>query len=382
MTKPKMEIENGVYRNFADMPTEFRSLVNDAGRQNLFSSREWFENFIAAVPGSEQPVYFYTCALPSGELALLPMWAPENRRWWKPRTLQSLTNFYTTHFSPLVNGNSMQHKQSIYKLVEKITGYQPGWEVVNIKALDREDSTWSALRSGFKRCGWLTQKYFCYGNWYLVVGDRTFEEYLASRSKIIRKTIANRVRKFDRIDGSRFEIAITPEQLQSALPAFLQLSRQRWQKDEPFPDFLPGLTGLCAEKGWLRLGMVWIDDKLAAAQLWIVKDHIAYIYKVAYDNEFKSLSIGSVATYKLMQYIFEQDDVTEVDYLTGDDAYKIDWMSHRRERWGLIAFNMKTVRGFLAGVINVAGREIKNLLRRKNKLKVNISLQHKTNQQG
>ncbi len=38
----------------------------------------------------------------------------------------------------------------------------------------------------------------------------------------------------------------------------------------------------------------------------------------------------------------------EIDYLTGDDAYKSAWMSHRRERIGVLACNLRSARGLLA----------------------------------
>jgi hypothetical protein len=47
----------------------------------------------------------------------------------------------------------------------------------------------------------------------------------------------------------------------------------------------------------------------------------------------------------LMEHVLDQDKVNEVDYLTGDDTYKAAWMSDRRERWGLVAYNLKTARG-------------------------------------
>ena len=34
-----------------------------------------------------------------------------------------------------------------------------------------------------------------------------------------------------------------------------------------------------------------------------------------------------------------------MDFLIGDDKYKQIWMSHRRERWGIIAFNTGTLIG-------------------------------------
>jgi hypothetical protein len=36
-----------------------------------------------------------------------------------------------------------------------------------------------------------------------------------------------------------------------------------------------------------------------------------------------------------MEYVIDIDRVEEIDFLTGNDAYKQDWMSERREHWGL-----------------------------------------------
>jgi hypothetical protein len=35
----------------------------------------------------------------------------------------------------------------------------------------------------------------------------------------------------------------------------------------------------------------------------------------------------------MLEHALGGDKVSEVDYLTGDDNYKSNWMSHRRERW-------------------------------------------------
>lgn len=51
----------------------------------------------------------------------------------------------------------------------------------------------------------------------------------------------------------------------------------------------------------------------------------ASIYKLAYQDKFADLSVGSILTARLMQHVIDIDGVTHVDYLTGDDAYKRDW---------------------------------------------------------
>ena len=41
----------------------------------------------------------------------------------------------------------------------------------------------------------------------------------------------------------------------------------------------------------------------------------------------------------LMQHVIDNDKVDEIDFLTGNDAYKQDWMSERRARWRLNCIN-------------------------------------------
>jgi CelD/BcsL family acetyltransferase involved in cellulose biosynthesis len=60
-----------------------------------------------------------------------------------------------------------------------------------------------------------------------------------------------------------------------------------------------------------------------------------------------------------MQHVIDIDGVTQVDYLTGDDAYKQDWMSHRRERWGMVAFNPRTLKGAVGILRHMAGRSLR-----------------------
>ena len=113
---------------------------------------------------------------------------------------------------------------------------------------------------------------------------------------------------------------------------------------------------MAAGQGWLRSGILTLNGQAIAAQLWLIKDGKASIYKLAYVKGCERLSAGSVLTHALMQQVIDVDQVAEVDYLTGDDAYKRDWMSHRRERWGLVAFHPRTLRGLWLAAKHFSGK--------------------------
>jgi hypothetical protein len=61
----------------------------------------------------------------------------------------------------------------------------------------------------------------------------------------------------------------------------------------------------------------------------------------------------------LMEHVFETDKVSEVDYLIGDDPYKNTWMSARRERWGIVAYNPRSPHGLAGLSYESLGRAVK-----------------------
>ena len=63
-----------------------------------------------------------------------------------------------------------------------------------------------------------------------------------------------------------------------------------------------------------------------AAQLWHVENGRATIHKLAYDEAEKALSPGSILSEAMFRHVIEQDRPTMIDYGTGDEPYKADWM--------------------------------------------------------
>lgn len=162
-------------------------------------------------------------------------------------------------------------------------------------------------------------------------------------------------------DQGTLEVVATDDQLEPAIAAFQEVYLSSWKKPEPFPEFVPSLIRRLATLGMLRLGIAWLQGRPIAAQLWIVGQDKASIYKVAYHEDFAAYSPGTVLTAHLMQHVIDRDHVKEVDFLIGDDKYKQIWMSHRRERWGIVAYNPRTLIGFALLLKEVLARTTKTL---------------------
>ena len=139
------------------------------------------------------------------------------------------------------------------------------------------------------------------------------------------------------------------------MQAYRTVYEKSWKVPEPYPEFVGEWAAICAENGWLRMGIAWVDDTPIAAQFWFTRNRRAYIFKLAYDEAHAKWSAGTVLSAFLFEHSLDVDRVVEIDYLTGDDAYKRSWMNQRRERVGIIACNPRTWHGLVRGGYEWAG---------------------------
>ncbi|WP_194713701.1 GNAT family N-acetyltransferase [Noviherbaspirillum soli] len=352
------------YSRFPDMPEQASALFEQALEQRgLFLSLPWFTHLAATgLEGNVQLRLYGVREQSNGNLAfVLPLREAAGRRGM--RQLEGLSNWYSSLYGP-VGSDEAGLRQAMTALAAAIAAERPRWDILDLHPLDPEDPSFEALLQALRAAGMATQRYFCFHNWYLDVAGRCYDDYAAGLPSRLKNTLKRKGRQLEKSGRARFEIVTGGAQLESAIAAYEQVYAASWKSPEPSSDFMPGLMRLCAGQGWLRLGIATVDNEPAAAQLWIVCAGVASIYKLAYDEKFASLSIGSLLTERLMRQVIDIDRVREVDYLTGDDAYKRDWMSHSRERCGIIAFNLRSVRGIAAAALHLGGGLLKNGLRR------------------
>jgi len=339
-----------VYTDLAALPSRYEPLLSRAGNTSLFFTLPWYRNFIESVPAPSEQLRIYTvdAAGASPRAVLLMRYGGSDAGLFGARTLSGLSNYYTSLFGPAIDPRESDAQTVVDSLVAGITCDPIRWDSIDLHPLAVDTSVYPALVTAFKKAGLVVQTYFCFGNWYLKVGGRSYAEYFETLPSQVKNTVKRKKRQLEKAAKVRIVLYRDEASLDEGLRAYEQIYAVSWKVPEPYPKFIPGLCRTCAGAGWLRLGVIYVDDQPAAAQIWIVSAGIAAIYKLAYDERFAKLSAGSILTAHLMEHVIDVDKVHEIDYLTGDDAYKKDWMSDRRERWGIMAFNLRTPRGVLA----------------------------------
>lgn len=355
-----------IYGSFEDLPLRYKKIFIEASpASGLFLSIPWFHNLVATSFDKNTLLRIYGVEDVSGYnepcLVLAMCYQCSSGGWFTPRRLVPVANYYTSLFGPIFGESTPYIKENLNLLAKTIVGDRPHWDLIDLHPMDVANPSFDNTRRAFRLAGLAVQTYFCFGNWYLEVNGRSYQEYFKSLPAKLRNTLNRKTKKLKDTDRIRLEIFSNFSNLDNGIATFEKIYNSSWKVPEPYPEFIPGLIRTCAEQGWLRMGIAYIDNQPAAAQIWMVSHNVASIYKLAYDEKFSKLSVGTILTARLMQHVIDIDHVCEVDYLTGDDDYKRDWMSHRRERWGIIAFNLRTLNGVLAAIKHMGGRSLKNI---------------------
>ena len=346
-----------VYHHPDHLPEDARRLLEQAESRNNEFGMSWYRNLVDTVYPQHAGVRFYTLRRGRQPIAVLPLRVDPGRI---GRRVASLSNFYTTLYEPAFDPALTQH--GLCLLLQRLERDIGGFSTLTLAPMDSAAPAYRTLLGALRLAKLYPREYFAFGNWYFPVAGG-WTDYLKTRTGAVRSTLKRMGKKFAAAGGT-LEIVQDGERLEAAIAAYNSVYHASWKQAEPFPAFMPGLIQSCAANGSLRLGLAWLDGKAVAAQLWIVGAGRAAIYKVAYHEDFKEYSPGSLVTALLMEHALDVDQVAEVDYLIGDDAYKSKWMSQRRERSGIVAYNPRSLGGLAGLAHHSLGKLVKELRRR------------------
>lgn len=335
--------------SFFDAPFD---LSEFAAGNNIEVSLDWFDLLQKKVYPNDQGVRYYFVAEGDRPRAILPLRLTKKGR---VKTIESLGNYYTSLYTPLLAETGDIY--SLRHMLATAARDHGDAHVMRFAPMDPESPVYKGLLSELRAIGWIPLSFFCFGNWFLKVKGN-WDDYLRDRSANLRSSIKRRNKEF-KAAGGTLEIVTSPEGIEQVIDAFLEVYSASWKIPEPYPDFVPSLIRLLSANGMLRLGIARLREKPIAAQLWIVAQDKASIYKLAYHEAYASFSPGTVLTAHLMKHVIDNDSVKEIDFLIGDDKHKRIWMSDRRERWGIVAYNPRTVTGFALFLKEAAGRIVK-----------------------
>lgn len=244
----------------------------------------------------------------------------------KGRRIHALANWYNFRVVPMVSAQA-DSPALLAALAADLAGEAPH---LILSPLPDESGETAQLATALRGAGWLVFVEPCDVNHVLPVAGRSFAEYLATRPGQLRTTLKRK--------AGKVEVQLTTQFDPTLWAEYEAVYAASWKPEEGSPAFLRAFAEAEAAAGRLRMAIARSDGIAIAAQFWTVEAGTAFIHKLAHTQASKPLSPGTTLSAALFEHVIDQDKVSLVDFGTGNDGYKQDWMELARLRYRIEAF--------------------------------------------
>jgi len=283
----------------------------DWSADNPFARLEWFR---LLEESGRTPLL--ATARKNGEAIALPLFKSGAH-------IESLTNWYAFTWSDLRTSTLVEDgmfQDLARDLARKASR-------VELSKLPEDGGTVDRMAHAFRSAGWLVERSPCDTNHILHVKGRTYAEYMADRPGRVRTTLKRKAKKVD--------VTLATEFSADDWAAYEDIYADSWKPEEGDPAMLRRFAEAESAHGRYRFGLARHEGNPVAAQFWTADNGTAYIHKLAHRESAKPLSPGTTVTAALFEHVIDADGISMVDFGTGDDPYKRDWMEETRTRWRL-----------------------------------------------
>jgi CelD/BcsL family acetyltransferase involved in cellulose biosynthesis len=295
----------------ASLREEWTALAERAG--NVFATWEWADAWWSAYGQGKRLVT--ACRGPDGGLvALLPLYAA---RRGPVKLLRFIGTGPADQLGPICAPEDRHATAAAFKRL--LAERRSDWHVLVAERLDPREG-WRGLLGG--------EVVHSEPSPTLQIGGRSFDEFLASRSRNFREQVRRRARKLAREHEVEFRMS-DAETLDADLETLFRLHEARWAGDEEDTQafdarrraFHSAFARHALERGWLRLFVLEADGAPVACWYGFRFARIEWYYQSGRDPDWERQSVGFVLLSETIRRAFD-DGMLEYRLLRGGESYK------------------------------------------------------------
>lgn len=261
----------------------------------------------------------------------------------------ALANYYSFSYAPIVEGAPSPERQkaliraiaaSLRQRHDRISFY-PLIDDGIIR--DGTQITAKIMRDAFAAAGWIALLTDQNSNHYLDLKGRDFAAYWAQRPSRLQSGVRRKGKS-----GS-LDFAVHDRLTEDLWRDYLAVYAASWKNAEPFPDMVRAIAEDAAARGVLRLAFAREHDGggAVAVQLWTIEGRTACVHKMAHSTAHDRQSPGTLLSHHMFEHMIDHEPIDRIDYGTGNNAYKRDWMEDTRPMLRLDCFNPRKARMWL-----------------------------------
>ncbi|WP_447764043.1 GNAT family N-acetyltransferase [Sphingopyxis panaciterrae] len=252
-------------------------------------------------------------------------WLPLRRE--KGGHLAGLTNWYSFAIRPLFRGSG-DHAAALADLFGRLRE-----QAARLSLYPIPDGDHDSIATALRKAGWWVKATPAGDRHWLDLSDLDHDRWWESRPGALKNTVKRKAKK------GVVDIALFTSFDANAWAAYEAIYAASWKPEEGHPALLRAFAETESARGTLRMGLARIEGTPVAAQYWTVEDGTAFIHKLAHVEDSLKASPGTLLSAALFHHVIEIDGVQRVDFGTGNDGYKRDWMNRHDPLWRIEAFN-------------------------------------------
>ena len=175
--------------------------------------------------------------------------------------------------------------------------------------------------------------------------EQSYDEFLKSKSSNFRYDLKRKLKRAKQLGEVSFRVIENMDDCIS-FAKIAEIYQKRWEKkatdsiirSDIGQQFLEEMCKIWETKKYLKIPVMTINDKPVAFCLGFIEHNKFYYYIPSFDTEFVNISPGNL----LIEFIvenFQNLGITELDFMKGEESYKLKWSSTFRTNYRLLVAN-------------------------------------------
>ncbi len=248
--------------------------------------------------------------------------------------LSALANYYSFSYAPIFEGVAdVAAREALVREIAARLRDSAG-RISLYPLIDNDgDAMPEMLRRAFASAGWIALLTEQGSNHFVDLAGRSFAAYWRERPGALRASVKRKGR------SSRYDYEIHTQMSDGLWDEYSSVYGASWKNAEPYPAMVRAIAAQAAQRGALRLGVARKGGRAVAVQLWTIEGSTACIHKIAHDNAEDTHSPGTLLSHHTFAHMIDHEHISRIDYGTGDNAYKRDWMERARPMLKLDCFD-------------------------------------------
>ncbi|MBI4526163.1 MAG: GNAT family N-acetyltransferase [Deltaproteobacteria bacterium] len=212
------------------------------------------------------------------------------------------------------------------KIVMKLSQLKEGSLAARLAAALQREGNWKIVQSKIEICPFIN------------LTGHTWETYLATLGPAHRQNYQRRLRNLTKGFDMRLEPVCVEAERGGVLRKVFELHHRRWNErggssafhSAGLLSFHDELSCLALARGWLRLFVLWLNEKPVACIYGFRYRDVFYFYQSGFDPAYSKQSVGMVLMGLVIRSAIEEGAL-EYDLLHGSEPYKFLWSRETRD---------------------------------------------------